>query len=224
MFENCYPNTLDTTVDYEVIDGKPDSFIITGDIDAMWLRDLTAQVWPYLPYITQDERLRKLVEGLVRSQSKCVMLDRYANAFYKDVQKDSERANDRPAPIDGVLERKWEIDSLCYAVRLATEYYRLTGDAAIFDKDWQHSAKLIVKTFKTEQRKDGTPYRFGRITDRMLDPPPFDGLGSPVKPVGLIASAFRPATTARSIPFGPIELVRGSIAEAVRGDLPKRTR
>ncbi len=35
MFENCYPNTLDTTVDYELIDGKPDTFIITGDINTM---------------------------------------------------------------------------------------------------------------------------------------------------------------------------------------------
>ena len=60
MFENCYPNTSDTTVDYEIIDKKPDTFIITGDIDAMWLRDSTAQVWPYLPLIKQDEKLKKL--------------------------------------------------------------------------------------------------------------------------------------------------------------------
>ncbi|MEP1139589.1 MAG: glycoside hydrolase family 125 protein, partial [Balneola sp.] len=64
LFENCYPNTLDTTVDFEYIDGKPDTFIITGDIDAMWLRDSTAQVWPYLPLINEDEKLRKLVKGL----------------------------------------------------------------------------------------------------------------------------------------------------------------
>lgn len=201
LFENCYPNTLDTTVDYEVIDGKPDTFVITGDIDAMWLRDSTAQVWPYLPYITKDEKLRKLVEGLVRRQTKCVLLDPYANAFYKDMRKESEWASDRPAPIDGVHERKWEIDSLCYAVRLANEYCRLTGDASIFDKDWQDSAKLIVETFRTEQRKSGTPYRFSRTTNRMLDAPPFDGLGSPVKPVGLIASAFRPSDDSTLYPF-----------------------
>ena len=46
LFENCFPNTLDTTVDFEIKDGKPDAFIITGDIDAMWLRDSTAQIWP----------------------------------------------------------------------------------------------------------------------------------------------------------------------------------
>ena len=51
IFENCYPNTLDTTIEYELINGKPDTFIITGDIDAMWLRDSTAQVWPYMPLI-----------------------------------------------------------------------------------------------------------------------------------------------------------------------------
>ena len=63
MFENCYPNTLDTTVDYEVIDGKPDTFIITGDIDAMWLRDSTAQVWPYMPLIKKDPKIKNLILG-----------------------------------------------------------------------------------------------------------------------------------------------------------------
>src|SRR5580700_4642909 len=39
MFGNCFPNTLDTTVDFEVVDGRPDTYVITGDIDAMWQRD-----------------------------------------------------------------------------------------------------------------------------------------------------------------------------------------
>ena len=26
MFENCFPNTLDTTVDFQVVDGRPDTF------------------------------------------------------------------------------------------------------------------------------------------------------------------------------------------------------
>ena len=73
MFENCYPNTLDTTIDFEIIDGKPDTFIITGDIDAMWLRDSTAQVWPYMPLIGKDEKLRLLIKGLVNRQVKCVL-------------------------------------------------------------------------------------------------------------------------------------------------------
>lgn len=48
LFENCFPNTLDTTVDFEMVNGKPDTYVITGDIDAMWLRDSSAKVWPCL--------------------------------------------------------------------------------------------------------------------------------------------------------------------------------
>lgn len=201
MFENCYPNTLDTTVDYEVLNGKPDTFVITGDIDAMWLRDSTAQVWPYLRYVDEDPKLRKLVEGLVRRQTMCVLRDPYANAFYKDLTKETEWASDEPTPKDGVHERKWEIDSLCYTVRLANEYYRLTGDASVFDDDWRKAAALILETFRTEQRKDGTPYRFTRKTNQMIDAPLFNGLGRPVKPVGLIASAFRPSDDSTLYPF-----------------------
>ncbi|HTN35566.1 MAG TPA: glycoside hydrolase family 125 protein, partial [Arachidicoccus sp.] len=57
LFNNCFPNTLDTTVDYSLVGGKPDTFVITGDIDAMWLRDSTAQVTPYLSLCKKDKAL-----------------------------------------------------------------------------------------------------------------------------------------------------------------------
>ncbi len=202
MFENCYPNTLDTTTDYEVIDGKPDSFIITGDIDAMWLRDSTCQVWPYMPLVHEDEKLRKMIQGLINRQTKCVLLDPYANAFYKDLSRVSEWNSDRPKIKPGVHERKWEIDSLCYVVRLAYEYYRITGDISSFDKNWDSAMRLIVATFKTEQRKDGkSPYRFIRTTSRMTDAPVYDGTGYPIRPVGMICSSFRPSDDATILSF-----------------------
>ena len=63
MFENCFPNTLDTTAFPGTYEGKPDTFVITGDINAMWLRDSSAQLWPYLPYCKDDPKLAELIEG-----------------------------------------------------------------------------------------------------------------------------------------------------------------
>lgn len=201
MFENCYPNTLDTTVDYELIDGKPDTFVITGDIDAMWLRDSTAQVWPYMPLITKDEKLRKLILGLINRQTKCILTDPYANAFYKDLTKEPEWKSDKPSPVAGVHERKWEIDSLCYPVRLSYRYFKLTNDRSQFDASWDKAMRLAVKTLRTEQRKDGTsPYYFIRKTTSMIDSPVF-GNGRPVKYTGLICSMFRPSDDATLFPY-----------------------
>lgn len=202
MFQNCFPNTLDTTIDYEIIDGQPDTFVITGDIDAMWLRDSTAQVWPYLPYIHEDENLRQMILGLINRQVKCVLLDPYANAFYKDLTKISDWISDSPSPQPGVHERKWEIDSLCYVIRLSHEYYQITKDTSFFTEDWKKAMKLIYQTFRTEQRKDGTtPYRFARKTNQMIDAPVFDGTGRPTSYTGLIHSMFRPSDDATLYPF-----------------------
>ena len=202
MFENCYPNTIDTTVDYEVIDGKPDTFIITGDIDAMWLRDSTAQVWPYLPLVNKDKKIKNLIKGLINRQAKCVIRDPYANSFYKDLGKVSAHNKDIPTPIAGVHEQKWEVDSLCYVIRLSYNYYKLTNDTSIFDKTWVKSTRIILDTFLTEQRKDGSsPYKFVRNGTAMVDAPLFSGTGRPFTPNGLICSMFRPSDDSTMYPF-----------------------
>ncbi|MDR0560203.1 MAG: glycoside hydrolase family 125 protein [Prevotellaceae bacterium] len=201
LFENCFPNTLDTTVHFKLADGKPDTFVITGDIHAMWLRDSTAQVWPYLRLCSEDSHLKQMIAGLVNRQTSCILIDPYANAF-NDGPGNSEWLSDFTDMKPELHERKWEIDSLCYTVRLAYNYWKTTNDASIFDNKWKKAAALIVKTFKEQQRKDGTtPYKFRRKTDRALDTLSNDGLGSPVKPVGLIVSSFRPSDDASQYGF-----------------------
>ncbi len=132
LFENCFPNTLDTTVDAGSSGGKPDTYVVTGDIDAMWLRDSSAQVWPYLPLLKEDAKLRELVEGVIRRQGRMIRLDPYANAFVRNPTDKplSWAVDDKTTHVPGVGERKWEIDSLCYPVRLAHGYWRATGDTA----------------------------------------------------------------------------------------------
>ena len=202
MFENCYPNTLDTTVDYEVIDGKPDSFVITGDIDAMWLRDSTAQVWPYMPLINKDPKIKNLILGLINRQVKCVLTDPYANAFYKDLTRISKWSSDVPTPKPGVHERKWEIDSLCYFIRLSYHYYKISGDKSFMDSDWDKAVKLVVETFRTEQRENGTsPYSFSREHSMTVGLAQFYGKGAPTKHTGLIHSIFRPSDDGTLLPY-----------------------
>lgn len=203
LFENCFPNTLDTTVDFSVNNGKPDTYVITGDIDAMWLRDSTAQVWPYLSLIKNDKKLQQLITGVIHRQASCIHLDRYANAFYKNGSKESEwKKSDITEMKPGVHERKWEVDSLCYPIRLAYNYWKITGDSAPFDAQWKEAIQLTVKTFKEQQRKNGKgPYTFQRRTAWATDGVPLGGYGYPVKPGGLICSVFRPSDDATVFPF-----------------------
>jgi len=202
LFGNCFPNTLDTTVYPEDKNGKPYTYVITGDIDAMWLRDSCAQVWPYLPFMKEDPALQRLIAGLVNKQSQCINIDPYANAFYNDPNRVGEWATDHTDMKPGIHERKWEIDSLCYPIRLAYGYWKTTGDTAPFDGEWISAQRNILKTFREQQRKENLgPYRFERTTSRGSDTLQVDGYGYPVKPVGLICSSFRPSDDASVFSF-----------------------
>jgi meiotically up-regulated gene 157 (Mug157) protein len=204
LFENCYPNTLDTTVHFQKNDGLPDTFVITGDIDAMWLRDSSAQVWPYLPLAKSDPALGEMLGGLIRRQANCILLDPYANAFMPDPASPPLKwaVNDVTDKHPGVGERKWEIDSLCYTIRLAHGYWKYTGDTTPFDATWHKAARLIVQTFREQQRKDSPgPYKFQRLSDNPTETQFLGGYGNPTRPVGLIHSMFRPSDDACLYPL-----------------------
>ena len=204
MFENCFPNTLDTTVRYRKTDGKDDTVVYTGDIHAMWLRDSGAQVWPYVQLANQDPELKAMLAGTIRRQFKCIIIDPYANAFLDpyDPNPDHQWMSDLTNMKPELHERKWEIDSLCYPLRLAYHYWKTTGDTSVFDEEWLQAITLVLQTFKEQQRKDGVgPYKFQRKTERQLDTLNNDGLGNPVNPVGLIVSCFRPSDDATTFQF-----------------------
>ena len=198
LFENCFPNTLDTTVYYSEKNGKPETYVITGDIDAMWLRDSSAQVFPYLQFAKKDKKLHQLIAGVINKQTLLIQKDPYANAFYDDENKISKwKETDLTDMKPGVHERKWEIDSLCYPIRLAYHFWKTTGDTKPFDADWLKAIKLTLQTFKEQQRKDSLgPYKFQRTTAWATDGVAMGGYGYPTKPVGLISSMFRPSDDA----------------------------
>jgi meiotically up-regulated gene 157 (Mug157) protein len=202
MFECCYPNTLDTTITYSEEGGAPDTFVITGDIPAMWLRDSSAQVWPYLPLARHDEALRKLIEGVIRRQARCVLLDPYANAFYREPVL-GEWRGDYTEMIPGVHERKWELDSLAYFLRLSHGYWNALGDRQPFDAEWRKAVALAFNVLRAEQsssRENASTYHFQRKSasgESMLN----RGNGDPRQNTGMVRCGFRPSDDATKLPF-----------------------
>ena len=205
MFQNCFPNTLDTTVHYDKDgnEGRGDTFVYTGDIAAMWLRDSGAQVWPYLPYTVSDPELKKMIAGTILRQFKLICVDPYANAFNDGPTGAGAQTDDTGSKIKpDVFERKWEVDSHCYPIRLAYNYWKTTGDDSVFGQEWLDAIQLTLKTFKEQQRKkEYGPYYFLRVTDRQLDTKCCVGRGNPTKYCGLIASSFRPSDDATTFEY-----------------------
>jgi meiotically up-regulated gene 157 (Mug157) protein len=216
LLEGTLANTLDTTVTVGGDDARPDTFVVTGDIDAMWLRDSTAQVWPYLASVPDDAGLDRLIRGVIRRQSDQILLDPYANAFYPDARS-GEWAADETAMRPGVHERKWEPDSLFAFLRLSVGYWAVTGSLRPFDGPWRGALESVLRTLRTEQRLDGaSPYRFRRPDADPTDVVPNDGLGAPTRPNGMVHGAFRPSDDASDLPLNvPINLALAAALDAV---------
>ena len=206
LFSNCLPNTLDTTITFDKdAAGRPDAFVITGDIAAMWLRDSTNQVWPYLSLASGDAALMDLFRGLINRQAACVRIDPYANSFYRDAAETGEWQSDQTDMRPGVHERKYELDSLCAVLRLACGFYFETGDTACFDAGWLQTVDLILRTLRHEQAGSdeqgsldgaGPRYQFLRTTPAATDTLTNQGHGNPFARTGMSRCAFRPSDDA----------------------------
>ena len=201
LFINTFANTADTTAYNYPREGKSHSYIITGDIEAMWLRDSTAQVWHYLPLAKSAPDIENLFIGLIANHARCILLDPYANAFY-DEEKLGVHALDLTQMLPGVHERKWEVDSLIYPIALAIGFWKTTNNSAPFDAQWQAAICLILTTFQVQQRIDGHgPYFFDRDTTNPIDTLCNKGQGPAYKATGMIASSFRASDDACIYPF-----------------------
>lgn len=193
LFRNCYPNTLDTTTRIED-DGS--TYVFTGDIPAMWLRDSSAQVSPYLELASQDDEVRRIVSGLIARQVRYILIDPYANAFNHEANG-ACWAPDETEQNDWVWERKYEIDSLCYPLWLAYRYWQVTSDDSVFDEEFRRAAQTILDLWMIEQDHAArSSYRSQRRDCRPSDTLSHDGLGAPVAPTGMTWSGFRPSDDA----------------------------
>lgn len=194
MFFNCYTNTIDTTVKGF---GKNDTFVITGDIPAMWLRDSTAQVRHYLPIAKKDEETADIIAGLVARQFKCINIDPYANAFNVEANGACWDHDDTEFDNAWAWERKYEIDSLCYPIQLAYLLWKETGRTSHFDEMFWKGIDTIMTLWKTEQDHRGnSKYYFRRKKCPPTDTLSHDGLGAPVAVTGMTWSGFRPSDDA----------------------------
>lgn len=191
-FNAAFANTLLTTVKRHE-DGT--TFLLTGDIPAMWLRDSTAQVRPYLVVAKEDEDLAAMISGLVKKQFFYINIDPYANAFNEEANGAGHQ-DDHTEMNDWIWERKYEIDSLCYPVQLAYLLYKNTGRTDQFNEDFVSGVKKILDVFEVEQDHNQSPYNFVRDTWRKEDTLINDGKGVAVAPTGMTWSGFRPSDDA----------------------------
>lgn len=195
-FRKCYLNTLETTVKY---DDEGNVFIITGDIEAMWLRDSSVQVSHYVKLAGIDNDCKDLVKSLLKRQFQYINTDPYANAFNEAPNGKGHKDETETLPV--VFERKYEIDSLIYPLWLLNKYYQYTKDCSVFDSLFFKTLETIVNTLITEQNyKDNSPYYFRRPGVEK-DTLPNNGKGADYKYTGMVRSAFRPSDDRCEYPF-----------------------
>lgn len=192
-FEAAYGDTLRRTVQPQP-DGT--AFVVTGDIPAMWLRDSSAQLAPYLHVAGDHAEVADLLVSVNRRQLDQVARDPYANAFNAG-PTGAGHAGDRTEQSPWVWERKYEIDSLCAPLQLAADIRRSTGRTDHLDERYRAAARATIALWRTEQDHEArSPYRFERDDCPPSDTLVRDGRGSPTAVTGMSWSGFRPSDDA----------------------------
>jgi uncharacterized protein len=90
------------------------------------------------------------------------------------------------------------------AIRLGwrMDYWKVTGGTQPFDAQWHDAMRVVIRTMHEQERKYGPgPNHFQRSSSTPTETLGEKGFGNPVKPVGLIASGFRPSDDACIFPF-----------------------
>ncbi len=154
------------------------TYVQSGDIPAMWLRDSSAQTIPYIRFQHAYPVLRSRFAGVIERNARNILKDPYANALQDDYH---------------VWERKWEIDSLAWPVILASVYWRSTHDRTFFTNDLHRSLSAIVSTYRCEERHhECSRYRYPYhvYTDDRYN-----------EATGLLWGAFRPSDDALQYRF-----------------------
>ncbi|MGP5717249.1 glycoside hydrolase family 125 protein [Brachybacterium tyrofermentans] len=224
-------NTAETTVNVEE-DGT--TFVITGDIPAMWLRDSAAQLTPLLRLViagvgTGEDRtqLVALLTGLLRRHWQYIVIDPYANAFNRTADASQWDSDDTEFDSPWAWERKFELDSLSYGPDLAWRVWKATGDTTWATAEFVDAARTILATVRTEQHhEERSEYFFRRANCSPQDTLEREGRGSLTAPNGLVWAGFRPSDDAcelgYNIPgnhFLALSLERlGDLLEEVAGE------
>jgi meiotically up-regulated gene 157 (Mug157) protein len=200
IIEGCLTNTWTTSMRWVAApesgpahEAHREVFVATGDIPAMWLRDSTAQVRPYLA-VAADPEIGDVLVGLSRRQIRYLLLDPYANAFNEGPTGAHGEPDDQPTPDPWIWERKYELDSLCAPVQLAYGIWLATGRVDHLDTAFHRAAWRIVRLWRHEQTHQRSTYTFVRPTGPFAaDSLPHHGRGNPVKSTGMTWSGFRPS-------------------------------
>ncbi|KAF2432596.1 hypothetical protein EJ08DRAFT_122964 [Tothia fuscella] len=241
LFENAFPNTLDTTVRWHV-DGtaspakpskKPSksqdpitsekwqgaqSFIVTGDINAEWLRDSTNQLAQYQPLAKKDKRIENLIVGAINTQAEFIIESPYCNAFQPpppsglaptgNGQGDTVHPAYEPT---FVFECKYELDSLAAFLSLSNQFHRHTGSTAFLTQRWYTALDVVLEILDAQSQPTfdaktgdyyGNAYTFQRRTEAGTETLSLGGMGNPLAAgTGLIRSTFRPSDDATILGF-----------------------
>ncbi|KAK9465954.1 hypothetical protein V1512DRAFT_209983 [Lipomyces arxii] len=219
LFENCFPNTLDTTVRWHLPGRSPQSFVVTGDINAEWIRDSTNQLLPYLSLVSKDEKLRQLILGALHTQAEFLTRFPYCNAFQPPVQSHLKPSSNEQSDIVNpaydpalVFECKYELDSLASFLNLANMYFEHTGDTSFVANDpffmeamrnvMQVLDEQALTTYDTDGHDRPSRYTFQRQTNVGTETLSLRGAGNPTNlNTSLIRSAFRPSDDATILQF-----------------------